>query len=594
VDKSEVGKGEAGGGSVNAPRRRRWARKWLIAALLIVFGGALTVLALKPRRPENAPGPAVTRRLTADQYRNIIADVFGEDIDLGGRLEPDLREDGLLAVGASEVSIAPAGMEQYDAMARAVAGQSLDAGHRDSVMSCRPAKAEAFDESCARPFLSKVGRLLYRRPLTAAELQAYVKAARIGTEASRSFYEGVALSMAGMLSSPKFLFREETLEPDPEHRGRYRLDAYSRASQLSFFLWNSAPDGLLLDAAAQGELDSKRGLARQVDRMMESPRLEEGIRAFFIDDFRFDEFETLAKDAMLFPKFSAEVAAQAREQTLRTILDVVATRDADFREIFTTKKTFMTPELGSIYQVPIFPVGPNGAPDAWQPYEFPASDPRGGILTQVAFTALHSPAGRSSPTIRGKSLREIMLCQKVPSPPGDVDFSKFELASARGDATARVRLSVHATVPACAGCHKIMDPLGLSLEHFDGAGEYRGTDHGAPIDASGTLDRVKYADSAGLARAVAENPATAACLVDRLTARAFGRPTSSGERLWVKQLKQSFASRGYRMKQLMQDIAQSDALYRASVPTQSAGRSGAFAIIAIPEPLLTSNQELPK
>jgi Protein of unknown function (DUF1592)/Protein of unknown function (DUF1588)/Protein of unknown function (DUF1595)/Protein of unknown function (DUF1587)/Protein of unknown function (DUF1585) len=576
----------------NIARRRR--PRWIIAFLAIVLGGALASVALKPRHTHDTPGPQVIRRLTADQYRNIVADVFGEDIDLGGRLEPDLRTDGLLAVGASQISIAPEGMEQYDAMARAVASQILDANHRNRVMSCQPADAATFDESCARPWLMKVGRLLYRRPLTDLELQAYVKAARIGVETTRSFYDGVALSVAGMLSSPKFLFREETLEPDPEYRGRYRLDAYSRASQLSFFLWNSAPDAVLLDAAAEGELNSKSGLARQVDRMTASPRLEEGIRAFFVDDLRFDEFETLAKDAMLFPKFSADVAAEAREQTLRTILDVVLTRDADYREIFTTKKTFMTPELGSVYQVPIFAAGPNGAPDEWQPYEFPASDPRAGILTQVAFTALHSPAGRSSPTIRGKSLREVILCQKVPSPPGDVDFSKFELASARGDATARVRLSVHASVPTCAGCHKIMDPLGLSLEHFDGAGEFRNTDHGAPIDASGTLDNVKYADSAGLARAVAENPATSSCLVDRLTARAFGRATSSGERLWVKQLKQSFAANGYHMKKLMQDIAQSDALYRASVPTQSAGRSGAFAIIPMPDPLLTRNEELPK
>jgi hypothetical protein len=565
----------------------------MLGLLLLVLVAGLASVALKSR-PGNAPGPSVTRRLTADQYRNIVADVFGEDIDLGGRLEPDLRADGLLAVGAAQVSIAPAGMEQYDAMARAVANQILDANHRDSVMPCRPAETAAFDESCARAFLIKAGRLLYRRPLTAMELQAYVKAAHIGTDASGSFYDGVALSVAGMLSSPKFLFREETLEPDPENRGRYRLDAYSKASQLSFFLWNSAPDGILLDAAAKGELHSKQGLARQVDRMMASPRLEEGIRAFFVDDLRFDEFETLAKDAMLFPKFGAAVSAEAREQTLRTILDVVLTRDADYREIFTTKKTFMTPELGSIYRVPIFAAGPNGAPDAWQPYEFPASDPRGGILTQVAFTALHSPAGRSSPTIRGKALREIMLCQHVPSPPGDVDFSKFELASARGDSTARVRLSVHASVPACAGCHKLMDPVGLSLEHFDGAGEFRIADHGAAIDASGELDNVSYADSAGLARAVAENPAASSCLVDRLTARALGRATSSGERLWLKQLKRSFATEGHHMKKLMRDIAQSDALYRASTPVQNGGRSGAFAIIPMPDPLLTSNQELPK
>src|SRR5580698_9797900 len=251
----------------------RRSRKWVFAITFIGIAAVAAAAVLKQRRAENVPGPAVTRLLTADQYRNIVADVFGDDIDLGGRLEPDLRADGLLAVGAAQVSIAPAGMEQYDAMARAVANQILDANHRDGVMPCHPGEAAAFDEICARTFLTKVGRLLYRRPLTAVELQAYVKAAKIGTEASASFYDGVALSVAGMLSSPKFLFREETLERDPDHRGRYRLDAYSKASQLSFFLWNSAPDGKLLDAAADGALNSRQGLARQVDRMMASPRL---------------------------------------------------------------------------------------------------------------------------------------------------------------------------------------------------------------------------------------------------------------------------------------------------------------------------------
>jgi hypothetical protein len=97
-----------------------------------------------------------------------------------------------------------------------------------------------------------------------------------------------------------------------------------------------------------------------------------------------------------------------------------------------------------------------------------------------------------------------------------------------------------------------------------------------------------------LASAVAANPATSSCLVQRLTARALGRPSSSGERLWVEQLKESFAKDGYRMKKLMQDIAYSEALYRASTPVETSGRSGAFATIAIPDPLLTSDQEPPK
>ena len=160
--------------------------------------------------------------------------------------------------------------------------------------------------------------------------------------------------------------------------------------------------------------------------MLASPRLESGLRAFFNDHFHFDEFEYLAKDTDIYPKFSPAIAEQAREQTLRTVLDVVLTQRADFREVFRTKRTFLTPELGSIYRVPVFKEGPNGSPDGWQSYEFADSDPYKGILTQISFTALHSPAGRSSPTYRGKALREVMMCQTVPPPPGDVDFTLFD------------------------------------------------------------------------------------------------------------------------------------------------------------------------
>src|SRR5690606_6352851 len=176
-----------------------------------------------------------------------------------------------------------------------------------------------------------------------------------------------------------------------------------------------------------------------------------------------------------------------REQTLRTIMDVVLHRDEDFREGFTTRRTFLTPELASVYRVPLFSEVPNGAPEGWHEYEFEADDPRGGILTQVAFTALHSPAGRSSPTLRGKALREVVLCQKVPAPPGDIDFTQVEDLASAGGSTAPERLTARSSVPSCAGCHKGMDPVGLAMEPFAGLGELRLTDNGAPIDPSGDL-----------------------------------------------------------------------------------------------------------
>ncbi|MFL2769949.1 MAG: DUF1588 domain-containing protein [Rhodospirillaceae bacterium] len=121
------------------------------------------------------------------------------------------------------------------------------------------------------------------------------------------------------------------------------------------------------------------------------------------------------------------------------------------------------------------------------PFEFSENDPRAGILTQVGFSALASHPGRSSPTLRGKSIREAVLCQKVPDPPGDVDFSLFEDPNSPNK-TARERLTAHSTEPACAGCHKITDPIGLALEQLDGIGQLRTSENGVVIDVSGNLD----------------------------------------------------------------------------------------------------------
>src|SRR5271156_531989 len=145
--------------------------KYGVATALAV--SALTLVSCgKKDEVQSSGGPAVDRRLTQEQYQTIIADVFGADIKIGGRFEPDIRKSGLLAVGAGEVSVTPTGFEQYDSMARNAAAQIVDESHRDMLVGCKPASVKAPDEACARQFYAKVGRMLYRRPLTETELKA--------------------------------------------------------------------------------------------------------------------------------------------------------------------------------------------------------------------------------------------------------------------------------------------------------------------------------------------------------------------------------------------------------------------------------------
>lgn len=511
--------------------------------------------------------PSALKRLTAAQFRNSIEDIFGSTIRIGGRLDSDLRKDGLLAVGASTVSVTATGLERYDSIAHAIAGQIVDEKNRDTLFGCKPATVTAADESCARAFLSQVGRLLYRRNLTEEELGVRVQLAGEAAQQLNNFYSGIALSLAGMLSSPNMLFRQLETEPDPAQAGKYRLTGYSKAAQLSFFLWNSAPDPALLSAAEKGELHTDKGIKQQLDRMLNSPRLERGVRAFFFDMLHFDAFETLSKDAELYPKFTAKVPAAAQEQTLRTIVDVLLTQEGDYRDIFTTPVTYLNRSLGALYGVPVVSDLPNGAPDVWQRHVYADGDARAGILMHASFLALHSHPGRSSPTLRGKAVREVFLCQKVPEPPGNIDFTVVQDTTNPLYNTARERLSAHANEPMCKGCHKIVDPIGLAMENFDAAAGYRTSENKQPIDAAGELDGVAYRDAAGLSKAVHDNPAATTCAVNKLVSYATGAPVPRNS-VAAKAIHAEFSKNAFQWKAILSAIVTSQLLFQAPAPSQ--------------------------
>jgi len=526
------------------------------------------------REPTVKSVPVAMRRLTEDQYRNIIPDVFGDSIEVAGHFDPLVRTGGLLAVGASMVNMTPAAFERNEIKARGIAAQVLAPSRRDVLVHCTPASVSAPDDACAKQFFQQVGRLLFRRPLTAAEVQINVDIAKETTQKLGNFYSGLERGLAAMLMAPNFFYIVSQVEPDPSNPGASRLDAYSKASRLSFFLWNTTPDDILLAAAERGELHTDRGLRRQIDRMLASPRLKNGVRAFFTDMFAFGNFDTLTKDNTIYPAFSQAVAHDAKEQTLLTVVDVLVTKHGDYRDIFTTRDTFLSAPLGLVYRLPVSKID-----GTWVPYEFPEGDPRIGVIPQISFVAMHSHTGQSSPTLRGRAIREILMCQRVPDPPANVDFDLFNSAHSAGK-TARDRLNAHSVNPVCGGCHKITDPLGLALENFDGLGQFRMTENNVPINTTGALDGKKFDGAAGLAQAISEHPATTSCLVNRLYSYATGRATGPENRELVAYLQKSFVADGYRLPELMRRIATSKAFYAAAAqdganaaPGKSAGNT---------------------
>ena len=547
-----------------------WTMRPAMPLRSLTFGALVTVCAAFAWSSAQAEMTLV--RLTPEQYQHSIHDIFGTSIRVDqNKVEPGFRDEGLLALGNRKLTVGSAELERDETLAQAIAAQVVDAKHRPVLLGCKPKSENAPDDDCARSFITRVGVMLFRRPLTSDELQTFVGTQNESAQRLHSFNSGLAAALARMLVAPDFLFRVENSVPDPAHPGTLQLDAYSRASRLSFFLWDTTPDSELLSAAQSGKLMSAAGLEQQVDRLQRSPRTEQGLRAFFVDMLAFSGldqdpgFDTLSIDTNFYPRFISNVPSDAQEQTLRTIVDQLLYKNADYRDLFVSKDTFLTPALAAIYNVPLPRVQEMGGAIPWVPYHFSDTDPYVGILTQVSFLSLHSHPGRSSPTRRGKALREVFLCQKVPPPPGNVDFSLVQNTSDPRYKTVRQRLTVHRNEPMCAGCHKIMDPIGLSFENFDTAGEFRASENGAAIDASGDLSGKSFNGVEQLAHIIRDDPATTSCLINRVYAYGTDRKPTADEQHWLTGLTSDLSQQGVRWRELMRRMTLNPQFYSLPV-----------------------------
>jgi hypothetical protein len=450
--------------------------------------------------------------------------------------------------------VTPVGFESFNKMADDIAAQVTAEKYRTK-LPCVPKDPKAADDACAGKIIRYYGLLLFRRPVTDAEFDNRVGLAHRITEQTNDFYTGLRHSLSMLLQLPDFIFRSEVAIPSADGK-RGTLDSYSRATRLSFLMWNTTPDAELLRAAGNGELNTPGGLAKQVDRLMASPRLDDGVRAFFDDMLQLDAFDTVSKDSLLYPKWGSGMATSAREETLRTVIDLALHENGDIRDLMTTRQTYIDRRLAVLYRVP-FPFTGD-----WVKYEFPADSGRSGILTQISMLAMFSHPGRSSPTKRGVALNEIFLCSPTPLPPNDVDFSVVN--DPKRTKSLRERLMAHATNKVCASCHQRSDPIGLSLENFDTIGGHRTIENGEPIDASATIEGRTFSGAQGLAQYMHDNPRYPACVARKLYSYSRGLKSSYVEDF--QDAYKTFQDSGFRLRVLLKSMALSDSFYAAVPP----------------------------
>lgn len=525
----------------NERRGLRHTAQRLMRHLLALFLLLPLASCERPLPEVDAPAPSL-RRLTDAQLRNAIADLFDEDIVVPAQLEPDVEIDGFFSIGASHVSLSPRGVEQYEEASYLIADQVLAPAWRDEFVPCEP--AGTVDSDCAREFLADLAFRAWSRPVTADESERLADIADHAAQVLGDFHDGLAYGVAAVLQSPNFLYRDELGEDDGE--GGRRFSDWDMASRLSFLFWNSIPDAELLRAAEAGELTTDEGILEQSERLLRWSRSREGVAAFVSELYTLHELDSLNKDPTLFTQMSDEVGPSARQETLLTFDKLVFGDDGDYRRIFTSRETFLNRKLAALYNVQ--------APsrDEFALTELDAGQARRGLLGQASILAQHSHPVNSSPTLRGKFIRTVLLCHTIPPPPSDVDTS---IPEPSGDApTLRDRVQEHLENPACASCHRITDPVGLGLENFDALGRHRTQDNGHDIDASGELDEVTFDTFEDLAQAVADHPDTPACFARQLFRYAGGHRNLPGERDALDYLAEDFELGNFSVQQLLLDL----------------------------------------
>jgi Protein of unknown function (DUF1592)/Protein of unknown function (DUF1588)/Protein of unknown function (DUF1595)/Protein of unknown function (DUF1585)/Protein of unknown function (DUF1587) len=497
------------------------------------------------------PVPLRLRKLLQWQYRNAVRDLLGPEAANVVTPPPDTAVNGYDAIGASLISVSSDAISKYEVSALKAAQLALaDPAHRAALVPCQPSAPE--DSGCLAQVVRAFGLRAWRRPLSEEEISEWVAVGQEAALAYNAFDRGVEFAVAGLLQSPNFLYQIEVGEPEPDAPDRLRLTGYELATRMSFFLVGTVPDAELLAAVEKGELAAPDQIRAQARRLLAKPEAKASIQQFFDEALQLRDFSSLSKDPGLFPEFTPALAQAMRQESAYLIEDIVWTRDGDLRDLFDAPYTFVNADLAALYGLPDAPTSGFGR------VELPASSKRAGFFGQASFLSLKAHSNETAPTLRGKFIREALLCQMIGAPPPEVDTSIPESPTDQPQ-TMRQRLSAHAN-GACSGCHVLMDPLGLGLENFDAIGRYREKEHGLDIDPHSSFDdKGTFDGPRTLGALLRQDERVTECLVRNVFRAATGHVETEGETSSIDKVHQAFASSGYRMKNLLVEIVASDA-----------------------------------
>ncbi len=417
---------------------------------------------------------------------------------------------------------------------------------RRAIFACRPT-GPADEATCARTIFSRLARRAYRRPVGESDIQPLMKMYQVGRQGA-GFEQGIQVGVQGILTSPNFLFRAIQDPASLAPGTAYRLSDLELASRLSFFLWSSIPDDTLLDLAARGALKQPAVLEREVRRMLADPRSASLVNNFGGQWLHLRNLAAFVPDRTDFPEFD-DILRQAMRRETELFLKSIVDEDRSTLDLLRANYTFVNERLARHYRMK----GIYGSHFRRVTLTNPA---RFGLLGQASILSVTSYPNRTSPVVRGRFILENIL--GVPPPPPPPDVSNNLPADAKPK-TMRERMAVHRSNPSCASCHRIMDPLGNSLENFDAVGAWRTRDGDLDIDPTDTLaDGTKVDGPVALRNSLLGTPDLfVGTVTEKLLTYALGRGLSYHDMPAVRIIVRDASARDYRFTDLILGVIKS-------------------------------------
>jgi hypothetical protein len=514
--------------------------------------------AAQPCTPGNPPPTTRFVRLTHAQYDSSIRALTGVALQPSLEFPVDQNQAGFDR--GVDLQVGDALGKAYRASAESLAAQivAMPTVLR-KVVGCDPALADA----CARTFIGDAGRRLFRRPLAEPDVTKYLALFAKGTElvdgAASAFDKGVQVVLQAFLQSPRFLYRAEL--GTQASGGLIALDGFELASRLAFTLTNGPPDDALLDAAVAGKLATVDDVAAQARRLLGTPAARGTVADFHRQWMELDALDNkLAKDRAQYPTVTPELAPVLRAETERFVEAVTFEDGKGLKSLLTAPFAFVNATTAPLYGLDGGKLGGSLTRVQLDPRQ------RAGLLTQVAFLAGHAYSDKTSPIHRGVFIQRRVLCNTIPEPPANLPPPP-PLGPTQ---TTRQQVEMHTSAPACATCHQaIINPVGFAFEGYDAVGQYRTTENGAPIDATGVLvgtqAKPRFADAVEASRLIAESPEARACYATNWTRYAFGRQEVSSDECAIDVLAAKLADDSYKVTDLLVDLTHTKAfMYRAA------------------------------